>query len=292
MLSRFRGPEEPFPIPFPPHGGSDPILSSATSVLTILQRSRAALLATGLGLSLATPAFAADPARTWAESIPAPAPQLALLPQLPQLPPMFALTAERRAMLNTIRYAEGTWVNGDPSGYRILFGGSYVPSLDRHPNRVMYSSRYASAAAGAYQFMPFTWSMVVRSMGLPDFQPQSQDQGALFLIQKRGALHLVDRGEMTPELAARLAPEWASFPTLAGNSYYGQPVRRYDDLRRFYEDNLSLLRQGGQPAWETVAIRQVPRCDFLDTTCRTRVATVPPVVQPAEPELPEPVAPF
>jgi muramidase (phage lysozyme) len=260
--------------------------------LTILQRSRAALLATGLGLSLATPAFAADPARTWTEAIPAPAPQLALLPQLPQLPPMFALTAERRAMLNTIRYAEGTWVNGDPSGYRILFGGSYVPSLDRHPNRVMYSTRYASAAAGAYQFMPFTWSMVSRSMGLTDFQPQAQDQGALFLIKKRGALHLVDRGEMTPELAARLAPEWASFPTLAGNSYYGQPVRRYDDLRRFYENNLSLLRQGGQPAWEAVAIRQVPRCDFLDTACRTRVATVPPVVQPVEPELPEPVAPF
>jgi len=266
--------------------------------LTILQRSRAALLTAGLGLSLATPAFAADPTKTWAESRswretnPTSAPQLALLPQLPQLPPVFALTAERRAMLNTIRYAEGTWVNGDPSGYRILFGGSYVPSLDRHPNRVMYSSRYASAAAGAYQFMPFTWSMVSRSMGLTDFQPLAQDQGALFLIQKRGALHLVDRGEMTPELAARLAPEWASFPTLAGNSYYGQPVRRYDDLRRFYEDNLSMLRQAGQPAWEAVAIRQVPRCDFLDTTCRTRVATVPSVVRPVEPEFSEASAPF
>ena len=46
----------------------------------------------------------------------------------------------------------------------------------------------------------------------------------------------------TPLLAAKLAPEWASFPTLAGRSYYGQPVKRYHDLRRFYEDNLSRLR--------------------------------------------------
>ena len=179
-------------------------------------------------------------------------------------------------MLNTIRYSEGTWVNGDPAGYRMLFGGSYVPSLDRHPNRVMYSSRYASAAAGAYQFMPFTWSMVSRSLGLSDFQPESQDQGALYLIERRGALSLVDRGEMTPELAARLAPEWASFPTLAGASYYGQPVRRYDDLRRFYEENLALIRQGGDQAWQAVPIRQVAEvCNSSDLDCRLRMVGVP-----------------
>jgi hypothetical protein len=63
---------------------------------------------------------------------------------------------------------------------------------------------------------------------------------------------------MTPDLAARLSPEWASFPTLAGASYYGQPVQRFTDLKRFYEDNLLQLRQGGESAWQTVAIRQVP----------------------------------
>lgn len=187
-----------------------------------------------------------------------PATQLAFLPELPAAPRQFAITPERRAMLNTIRYSEGTWVNGDPAGYRMLFGGSYTNSLDRHPDRVMYSSRYASAAAGAYQFMPFTWAMVSRSLGLSDFQPESQDQAALFLIQRRGGLALVDRGELTPELAARLAPEWASFPTLAGASYYGQPVRRYEELRRFYEDNLAQIRQGGQNRWEPVPIRDLP----------------------------------
>jgi muramidase (phage lysozyme) len=252
------------------------VLSSAFIVLTILQRSRAVVFAAGLGLSFATPALAAETFTVWTGVPPSSIRQVATLPQLPPAPRFFAITPERRAMLNTIRYAEGTWVNGDASGYRMLFGGSYVGSLDRHPDRVMYSPRYASAAAGAYQFMPFTWSMVSRSLGLRDFEPDSQDQGALYLIQRRGGLHLVDRGELTPELAARLSPEWASFPTLAGHSYYGQPVKRFDDLRRFYQDNLSQLRQGGQPRWEEVPIRQIQsRCSVTDPDCRVRVASVP-----------------
>ena len=217
--------------------------------------------------------------------VPIPAQQLALLPELPAAPRMFAITPERRAMLNTIRYAEGTWVNGDPSGYRMLFGGSFVSSLERHPDRVMRSPRYASAAAGAYQFMPFTWAMVSRSLRLSDFQPEAQDQGALYLIQRRGGLHMVDRGELTPELAARLAPEWASFPTLAGSSYYGQPVKRFDDLRRFYEDNLSQLRQGGDPRWESVPIQRIPgRCAPDDLACALRQVEADRVA--AQPNLP------
>ena len=264
--------------------GSGSPLSFAASVLSILQRSRAVLLAAGLGLSFATPALA-EPASPWRLSVPVPAQQLAMLPPLPPAPQVFALTPERRAMLNTIRYSEGTWVNGDPSGYRMLFGGSYTPTLHRHPNRVMYSPRYASAAAGAYQFMPFTWGMVSRNLALPNFQPHSQDQGALYLIQRRGALALVDRGEMTPELAARLAPEWASFPTLVGTSYYGQPVKRFDDLRRFYEDNLAQLRRGGEATWESVAIRDVSRrCDQRDLDCRLNLASTPRPVQAPEPE--------
>ena len=124
-----------------------------------------------------------------------------------------------------------------------MFGGSLMGSMDRHPDRVIYSSRYASAAAGAYQFMPFTWDLVKRSLGVRGFGPEVQDQGALFLVQRRKALHLTDVGVMTPLLAAKLAPEWASFPTLRGSSYYGQPVKRFANLQSFYKVNLSQLRQ-------------------------------------------------
>jgi muramidase (phage lysozyme) len=176
----------------------------------------------------------------------------------PAAPRVFAITPERRALLNTIRYAEGTWANGEDVGYRIMFGGSLIDSLDRHPNRVNRTTGYASAAAGAYQFMPPTWAMVSRSLGFPlqgpnAFGPEVQDQAAIYLVQRRGALHLADQGLFTPELAHRLAPEWASFPTFAGRSFYGQPVKRYEELRRFYEWNLSTLR--AQQSQMVVAIQ-------------------------------------
>jgi len=170
--------------------------------------------------------------------------RLVMLPEEAQMSALpYVITPERRAMLNTIRFAEGTWKGGLDLGYRVMFGGGLMRSMDRHPNRVIYSSRYASAAAGAYQFMPFTWDLVKRSLGVRGFGPEVQDQGALFLIQRRKALALTDQGVMTPILAAKLAPEWASFPTLRGRSYYGQPVKRFTNLKGFYNLNLAQLRQ-------------------------------------------------
>ena len=197
--------------------------------------------------------------------------QLALLnatdgPAAEGQPFRYAITPERRALLNTIRYAEGTWARGENLGYRILFGGGLMPHLQRHPDRVIYSGGYASAAAGAYQFMPFTWALASRSLQLLGFGPDVQDQAALFLIQRRGALPLADQGQFTPELAARLAPEWASFPTLAGRSFYGQPVQRYGLLRAFYERNLAELRA---IAGQAPAIAAEPKCEPVDSLrCR------------------------
>lgn len=187
----------------------------------------------------------------------------------------YALTPERRALLNTIRFAEGTWAQGKDVGYRIMFGGGLMPGLDRHPDRVISTGRYASAAAGAYQFMPFTWALASRTLRLQGFGPDVQDQAALFLIQRRGALGLADQGEFTPHLAAKLAPEWASFPTLAGQSYYGQPVKRYALLKAFYERNLAELRALAGPP-EPVA--EQPVCEPVDSLrCRIeRLETVGP----------------
>ena len=185
------------------------------------------------------------------------------IPLPPPVPRLYAITPERRALLNTIRYAEGTWANGQDVGYRIMFGGGLMASLDAHPNRVVRSRRYASAAAGAYQFMPPTWLMVTRALGFsisgPNaFGPQVQDQAALYLVQRRGALPLADQGLFTPELAHRLAPEWASFPTMAGHSYYGQPVKRFQELRSFYETNLAQLRASQGQASYALQLRVQP----------------------------------
>jgi len=174
----------------------------------------------------------------------------------------YAITPERRALLNTIRFSEGTWARGEDLGYRIMFGGGLMASLERHPDRVNVSGGYASAAAGAYQFMPFTWARASRALQLNGFGPHVQDQAALFLVELRGALQMADQGLFTPELAARLAPEWASFPTMAGRSYYGQPVQRYAVLRSFYERNLAELRASAGTLQE---VAKAPACEPVES---------------------------
>ena len=153
----------------------------------------------------------------------------------------YELTPERRALLNTIRYAEGTWKDGEDQGYRIIYGGGQFQDLSRHPEKVVVK-RYTSAAAGAYQFLPKTWKGVARELMLTSFEPKHQDQAALHLVERRGALNEIDRKGLTKEAMAKLSPEWASFPTKAGRSAYGQPVKSHQELASFYSSNLRELR--------------------------------------------------
>jgi lysozyme len=153
----------------------------------------------------------------------------------------YSMTPERRALLHTIRYAEGTWAGGSEDGYRILYGGGRFSSLDRHPE-IVVTRRYTSAAAGAYQFLPGTWKEASRKLGLSDFGPTSQDQAALYLVEKRGALVRFEREGLSPEVLAMLSMEWASLPAHHGGSYYGQPVKSREELRRFYTAELTRQR--------------------------------------------------
>ncbi|NCG17151.1 MAG: endolysin [Synechococcales cyanobacterium H12SWP_bin.12] len=155
----------------------------------------------------------------------------------------YSITPERRALLNTIRFAEGTWKDGQDLGYRTLYGGGQFEDLSKHPERVVVK-RYVSAAAGAYQFLPTTWQEVSGRLDLPSFSPEHQDQAALHLVKRRGALNEVDQKGLTAEAMNSLAPEWASFPTHSGRSAYGQPVKSHAELASFYSKNLQTLRQG------------------------------------------------
>ena len=155
----------------------------------------------------------------------------------------YVITPQRQALLNTIRYAEGTWKQGSPEGYHTLYGGGRFASLASHPEIVVVK-RYTSAAAGAYQFLPATWKEASTHLKLESFHPENQDQAALFLVERRGVLTEVDREGLTPKVMAVLAREWASFPTLSGQSAYGQPVKTAEELRRFYQASLSASQAG------------------------------------------------
>ncbi len=147
----------------------------------------------------------------------------------------FRQTPEGQRLLKTIRFAEGT---AGPKGYQTMFGGGTFSDLSRHPDRVIRSGGYASAAAGAYQFLPGTWQSQASRLGLKGFGPEEQDIAALSLARNRlmdiGGLETVRKEGLSKRVAAALAPEWASFPTESGRSYYGQPVKPLSALQQYY----------------------------------------------------------
>jgi muramidase (phage lysozyme) len=149
--------------------------------------------------------------------------------------------------------AEGTILGGKP-GYNVMFGGGKFNDFSRHPDKVIRSpGGYSSAAAGAYQFMPGTWEEVKKELGLTDFGPQSQDLAMLYKVRQRslpigGLAAITKAGTLTPEIQAALAPEWASFPTQSGSSYYGQPVKKAAQIQQFFEQGRTRLQNVATPA--------------------------------------------
>lgn len=149
----------------------------------------------------------------------------------------FRTTPQGQALLRMIRYAEGTERKG-PDSYRVMFGGGLAPDLKQHPDKVITGGGYSSSAAGAYQFLTPTWQQQQKKLGLESFGPVEQDIAALDLARQRtmglGGLSYLQEKGLTPEFVAKLAPEWASLPTQQGKSYYGQPVKSYDELKKVY----------------------------------------------------------
>jgi lysozyme len=154
-----------------------------------------------------------------------------------------------RGYLDSLAFAEGT----DKSGYGTFFGGETIevkPGM-QHPDIV---KKGTSAAFGRYQFMPHTWGEASKALGLEDMTPGNQDVAALYLTDRRGVdLDRIAAGKIDESDLDKVAPEWASFPTLAGKSYYGQPVKPAAEI-------LGIARRGGKPAPQ-VGAGGVPRSD-------------------------------
>ena len=166
-----------------------------------------------------------------------------------------------RQWLDLIAYAEGTDSSRRGGGYDVMFGGGRFQDFSKHPDVVVRTKGFpkGSAAAGRYQFMPGTYAGAQQALGLQGFGPQEQDLAAIYLMKRRGVDPTKD--PITPETIAKLAPEWASLPTLQGRSYYGQPVKSLSELQSFLQKP-----SGGAPYQVNQATGSptvnLPRYDF------------------------------
>jgi muramidase (phage lysozyme) len=141
-----------------------------------------------------------------------------------------------RQWLDLIAYAEGTDRARSGGGYDVMFGGGRFKDFSRHPDVVVSTKGFpkGSAAAGRYQFMPGTYAGAQQALGLQSFGPQEQDLAAIYLMKKRGVDPTKD--PITAQTIAKLAPEWASLPTLEGKSFYNQPVKSLSELQGFLQN--------------------------------------------------------
>lgn len=138
-----------------------------------------------------------------------------------------------RAFLKAIRLGEGT---SDDLGYYRLVGGGEFTDDSQHPRKKVYIPRYDiySTAAGAYQIIWPTWKNLLVKYAFPDFSPDCQDEAAVALIDGRGALTAVKRGQLAKAIDL-CKQEWASLP----GSTYGQRTESYEAVEAEY------LKAGG-----------------------------------------------
>lgn len=113
--------------------------------------------------------------------------------------------------------------------YGVFYGGARFHGFDDHPvitgemrgvplsQEMCRNAGYASGicvstAAGAYQFNVPTWNEVrAETPRLPDFSPQSQDEAAIRLLRKIGALDSLAVGDFDTALQ-QASRRWASLP--------------------------------------------------------------------------------
>ena len=142
---------------------------------------------------------------------------------------MQTINPQRKAFLDMLAWSEGTDNGRQPTknqGYDVIVGGSLFTDYADHPRKLItLNPRLKSTAAGRYQLLARYWDAYRKQLGLNDFSPTSQDAVALQQIKERGALPLIDRGDIRQAID-RCSNIWASLP----GAGYGQFEHKADAL--------------------------------------------------------------
>ncbi|MCM7509370.1 glycoside hydrolase family 104 protein [Enterobacter hormaechei] len=142
---------------------------------------------------------------------------------------MQTINPQRKAFLDMLAWSEGTDNGRQPTqnhGYDVIVGGSLFTDYSDHPRKLItLNPRLKSTAAGRYQLLARYWDAYRKQLGLNDFSPANQDAVALQQIKERGALPLIDRGDICQAID-RCSNIWASLP----GAGYGQFEHKVDAL--------------------------------------------------------------
>ena len=108
----------------------------------------------------------------------------------------------------------------------VIVGGELFTDYSDHPRKlVTLNPKLKSTGAGRYQLLSRWWDAYRKQLGLERLSPKSQDAVALQQIKERGALLMIDRGDIRQAID-RCSNIWASLP----GAGYGQFEHKADSL--------------------------------------------------------------
>ena len=127
---------------------------------------------------------------------------------------MVEINNQRKAFLDMLAWSEGT-DNGRQKtrnhGYDVIVGGELFTDYSDHPSQTCHAKlQNSNQQADATSFFPLVGCLPCYA-GLKDFSPKSQDAVALQQIKERGALPMIDRGDIRQAID-RCSNIWASLP--------------------------------------------------------------------------------
>ena len=112
-------------------------------------------------------------------------------------------------------------------GYDVIVGGELFTGLLRSPRKLVTLNPKLKSTARR-RTLPASFPLrdaYRKQLGLKDFSPKSQDAVALQQIKERGALPMIDRGDIRQAID-RCSNIWASLP----GAGYGQFEHKADSL--------------------------------------------------------------
>ena len=136
---------------------------------------------------------------------------------------MVEINNQRKAFLDMLAWSEGT-DNGRQKtrnhGYDVIVGGELFTDYSDHPRKlVTLNPKLKSTGAGRYQLLSRWRDAYRKQLGLKDFSPGKVRTLWHCSIKERGALPMIDRGDIRQAID-RCSNIWASLPG-AGYGQFG-----------------------------------------------------------------------
>ena len=155
---------------------------------------------------------------------------------------MVEINNQRKAFLDMLAWSEGPITDVRKPEIMVmtsLQAESYLLITPITPHKlVTLNPKLKSTGAGRYQLLSRWWDAYRKQLGLKDFSPKSQDAVALQQIKERGALPMIDRGDIRQAID-RCSNIWASLP----GAGYGQFEHKADSLIAKFKEAGGTVRE-------------------------------------------------